>query len=106
MERKYNPLLLWGLLERYAAAHEVRQPEHAALRIMVAGEQGCFLLRRGKLYWDSDPADDYWTNCDQDGLQDRAADLREVVATDAERGRRTVTWLTFEEFLAVVGFAE
>ena len=105
--RFYQPQLLWGYFQRWAQskAPEIDLNNHPQLFIYRKSGPGAYYMHGRKLYWDDDPSDGYFANCDQDALAEVAAndELGEVQGF-IYRGdsRNPVHWVTFEEFVAEI----
>lgn len=72
------------------------------LYIYPRGEEGCFLLRAGKLYWKEDPEQDHWTNTEK-SLPAADAISHVVLRCKRPRDLDGHYWPSFDAFAAEVG---
>lgn len=109
MQKIYDPQLLWAYLKRWQEAQEGYSRWTATrltLFIYLKDRGGAFYLHGPKLYWDDDPTDGYFSNCDQSRLQEEAeaGNLGEVIVYGINREFRDSTLFTsFSEFLEKIG---
>jgi hypothetical protein len=112
MKREYDPQLIWSYMVEWTKENGYTpefQPHRLQMFIYIQGDTGAFYLHSPKLYWKSDPGESsYFQNTGQDGLEDRADELKEVVliGLNPRDRQETKLWKTYGDFLTDVGFNE
>jgi len=104
--RQYDPTLISALVDRWVEEQREstdQRQTHVRTRVYVAGESGAYLIMRGRLYWDEDPADQYFTAAATADFAARAADLREVVIEHGLGYKQPAAFRCYAEFLAAIG---
>lgn len=109
MQKIYDPQLIWAYLKRWAEQSQgfVMGNRISLFIYLKKGDPGgAFYLHGPKLYWDDNPTDGYFSNCDQDRLQleAEAGNLGEVIVYGVNRENRDpVLFPTFGGFLGKIG---
>lgn len=104
--RQYDPTLISALVDRWVAEQQEatdQRTTHVKTRVYVAGEDGAYLIMRGRLYWDEDPTDPYFAAAAVADFAARAAELREVVIDHGLGYKRPAAFKSYGEFLAAIG---
>jgi hypothetical protein len=79
LERRYfDPKLIWEIA-RHKNKYAVRKKEDPCIVFYLRDKKGVYRIRKGRLYWDADPKDQFFGKTDADKLEKEYRNIREVI---------------------------
>jgi hypothetical protein len=76
--RYFDPKLIWEIA-RNKHKYAVRKKEDPCIVFYLFNKKGVYRIRKGRLYWDADPKDQFFGKTDPDRLEKEYRNIREII---------------------------